>query len=81
MLHWFNLELWGPMWPNLATSAVIFVPGAFWAHRKLLLKWEQQEKAHLKRHRELKELLYQQAPSGDAGDTPTSEETDDDLRP
>ena len=21
MLHWLNVELWGPIWPNLAASA------------------------------------------------------------
>ena len=22
MWHWLNVELWGPMWPNLAASAL-----------------------------------------------------------
>lgn len=77
MLHWFNLELWGPMWPNLAASLVTFTAAGLWARAKLL----ERDLAHLERHNELKRMLNRQAPSGDAGDTPTLEETDDDLRP
>ena len=22
MLHWLNVELWGPVWPNLVASAI-----------------------------------------------------------
>lgn len=83
MLHWFNLELWGPIWPNLAASFIIFSSGIFWAHRKLLKKWEQQEIAHLERHHELKRMLNRQAVSGDPGtaDPQPPKENDDHLRP
>lgn len=36
MLHWFNLELWGPIWPNLAASAIC--TGAVWWRARIHLR-------------------------------------------
>ena len=74
MLHWFNQDIWGPIWPNLAASLIVFVAGTVWARRKLLAKWEEQERAHLQRHGDLKEILSQQPSAGDAGSAPTTSE-------
>ena len=40
LLSWFNLELWGPVWPNLAASAVCATAAVV------------RIRVHLRRHRE-----------------------------
>lgn len=40
LVSWFNLELWGPVWPNLAASAVCATAAAL------------RIRVHLARHRE-----------------------------
>jgi hypothetical protein len=55
--QWIDLELWGPIWPNLAASGITFGSGLAWARRQLLKKWEQREIEHLTRHAETHTLI------------------------
>lgn len=57
MLHLLNIEIWGPMWPNLASSAVTFVGGYFWTHRKFAATLRKHEEMHSRRHQELREMI------------------------
>jgi len=41
LISWFNLELWGPVWPNLAASAVCATAAVL------------RIRVHLRRHREV----------------------------
>ena len=41
LLSWFNLELWGPVWPNLAASAVCATAAVL------------RIRVHLRRHRDV----------------------------
>lgn len=33
-LHWLNVELWGPMWPNMFAPSLITIPVVVAAHVK-----------------------------------------------
>ncbi len=57
LLHWLNIEFWGPVWPNLAASVITFGVGLLWARRQLLEEWERREAQHLARHEETHRLL------------------------
>jgi hypothetical protein len=31
----FYRDLWGPVWPNLAASAIVWLPAFLWHHRRV----------------------------------------------
>lgn len=36
----FYLDLWVPIWPNLAASAIVFLPAFWWHHSRMIKKLE-----------------------------------------
>jgi hypothetical protein len=50
VISWFNLEFWGPVWPNLAASAVTFTSGWLWAKRRMLAELDRRDKIHAAHH-------------------------------
>lgn len=72
LLSWFNLEFWGPVWPNLAASAVIGTLAWLWAKRKFLAELDKRDRIHAANHvkthqlvRELHERLTATMPPED----------------
>ena len=57
MINWLNRDVWGPIWPNLAASALSFGSAWLLAHRYLLNKWEEREAEHLRQHAETHRLI------------------------
>ena len=45
--HWVWNDLWTPVWPNLAASAVTTIPLLLWHHVHTTRKLDRQHKAHL----------------------------------
>lgn len=54
-------EWWLQIWPNLAASGLTFGAGLLWARRKFLEEMERRELAHLRRHKELKEMIEEKS--------------------
>lgn len=62
MLHLFNRDVWGPLWPNLVADLISFAAGFTLAHRKLLRALEKRELDHLRRHREVIQAIEDASP-------------------
>lgn len=58
-ISWFNLEFWGPVWPNLAASAVTVVAGWLWARRQVLAELDRRDAAHAAHHKTTHDLVRQ----------------------
>lgn len=76
MLHWINRDLWGPIWPNLAASAIC--TGAVWWRARIHLRRVRDEHAarHEVAHRLLTEMHQRMNAAGFEQAPGTAEETD-----
>lgn len=57
LLAWVNREFWGPVWPNLAASAVTFAGGWLWAKRRILAELDRRDRIHAAHHAKTHELV------------------------
>lgn len=57
LLSWLNLEFWGPVWPNLAASAVVGTAAWLWARRSFLAELDRRDAVHAERHAKTHQLL------------------------
>lgn len=57
MIHWFNIELWQNLWPNIMAPSAFTLLGVLWSHIKL-------RDLHERHHQELKEHITRMADHG-----------------
>ncbi len=54
--HWLYLDLWCPIWPNLAASLIVYV-FVWWKLHTMQKLHEELREIQLRHHRELKQAI------------------------
>ena len=60
-LHWLNVEIWTPLWPNTLAPSV-------WPLAAVIISHVKQHRAHERRHAELKQHVTAATGGSDGND-------------
>jgi len=61
MIHWLNVELWAPMWPNMLSPSLITLAGVVISH----VKAARQRERH---HQDMKQHVTASVAGGSQGE-------------